>query len=225
LTTEEKLETIRANKARLDRRAAAQRAAIDAYTAEARELGLADKRAAAIAALQRKAEYERQLKTTTDLARNMSQQLEAIETTIVSADVARSMTTSATVMSEAHATLNVDAVTSSMVDMRLKSRETKHATALMTRPLFDYNSEDEDDERDDEHAALEAELSALLMGAEAAPNPPASSQSLHLSSSAAPKTPISAGGSGAAQAPVFPAVPSTKPTKTAREIEREELGF
>ena len=153
----------------LQRRSDAARARVHACVEEARRYGEAGQRALAIEALRRKTLHERDVKNAGDLLRTLDQQLSAIDTASLSASVASSMRDGATVMSSVHADLDVAAVERSMVDMRIKARETEQVTRLMTRPLFDHD-DGYDDVDEDEQSALDEELAALLASSSPLPD-------------------------------------------------------
>ena len=177
---------------------------------EARRYGASGQKALALEALRRKAVHEREFKQVSDLMRTMDQQLSVIETAALSATVATSMRDGASVMSSVHADLDVAAIERDMVTMRVQTREAEQATRLMTRPLFSADADrDADDVDEDEAAALDAELAAIL----------AADSVLSTSETPAAAPPTAA----ANQTPPTPVVVNSvvPTTKTARELERE----
>jgi len=179
MTNEEKLHTMRAKRAALQRRHDAMRQAMHACVEEAQRYGSAGQKTLALEALRRKAVHEREFKQVSDLLRTMDQQLSVIDTTALSATVATSMRDGASVMADLHTSLDIAAIERDMVDMRIRTREAEQATRLMTRPLFSTEDGRDDGVDEDEQAALDAELTAILAAESALPvAPPTSSSSV-----------------------------------------------
>ena len=210
-TNEEKLHTMRSKRAALQRRHNVVRESMHACIEEARRYGSSGQKTLALEALRRKAVHEREFKQVGDLMRTMDQQLSVIETAALSATVATSMRDGASVMASVHSDLDVAAIERDMVDMRIKTREAEQATRLMTRPLFSTDADRDEDIDEDEAAALDAELTAIL-----AAESTSSMDAMPAASETAPtrRVVVDAVASSSSSS-------SSSSSKTARELERE----
>lgn len=159
----DRLADMRKNKASMDRRLATLRELIVECDAEARQMMALGNSSGARAAVARKMEHAKEQARVGALARTIQQQIDIIDEAALSAMAADSLRDGAAVIADVHASLKTSDIERDMVDMRMKARETKAVTRLMTQPLVTYDDEDGVGVDEDEQAALDAELAKISL--------------------------------------------------------------